>query len=383
MSKKRRLEFNDESTNAPPNKKQNIDSISSTISSRSFSNQEDQKQFQSIYQAVNDSNIVRQYFIPSIVLIQISEYATGNIVKCDNYAQCQHEILVLNEDNDWIGNSFKIETSKKYFSNQFKIFCSYDENSDSDNDSIHQQIFCEQCSKTKQQCSETSRKWSHSDRYDDYFDERQCQKYFIAIKCKCGQTIDKCDTHRSYCVCNFPTCEYDSGYGDCLYRSCSAHKRSKCNCEYEKDICSLQITTKKCRYDSDTYVCGDCVENMCECGDESCFRHKGSCNGFVICECKDECGEVIPNPKYVRCKMDKIKSKFICCIKCCDDISSRKLYCIHPDHVDTFNPFKCSHCKKWCGHMICSKCQVDQSKEFLPYLWQCNECRRKCIHSIQ
>eukprot|EP01084_Bolivina_argentea_P263893 446841_1 len=353
----------------PSAKRQKLESITASgarISSSLFSNMEDFNQFKSIYETINKSLLIKQLQIPEIILKSIAEYATGNILKCDNFNQCHNEIFVLNQHK---------QETRDYFYTQLN-----------DTDNLNKkdiQKFCNQCSNKLEQCD------IHYDNcpeecggdYSYYFDSFEyCNKRFMKHeKCQCGSTFDKCKNHRAFCdICQCNIC----------WSGCARfHEHWKTKCKgCEKDICANGLGVSHCR-NCYGYVCENCTGTICDCEYDSmwwcnvcssCFVHKG-CNVdhskyLVICNCKHDCNYKMC--EYCNCR--EIYPQWLSCLKCGKD-GDTKVYNIR--HIETDSVlFYCHKCDNSCGHMICNECdhEIDEFDEEVG----CQYCGTVCDHEI-
>ena len=61
---------------------------------RTFEDLDDEKQFQTIYEQINECEFIKSLLIPSELSKEIAEYSTGKIEICNN-DDCENEILLF------------------------------------------------------------------------------------------------------------------------------------------------------------------------------------------------------------------------------------------------------------------------------------------------
>ena len=122
-SRKRKLDQLDASQNVTnPAKKRKIDEmVESNGIPKRFSNAKDQKQFEEIVNAVEDSPAVTQSKISKDSSCILAQFATG-ILKVRANKKCQQEIWILNEHQD-IDGLIKDTAWFKYCSKSDSYFC--------------------------------------------------------------------------------------------------------------------------------------------------------------------------------------------------------------------------------------------------------------------
>eukprot|EP01084_Bolivina_argentea_P141726 249023_1 len=284
------------------------------IRSNLFCDECDQKQFQMIYQSLQNCKSIN--FIPSCVIYTISEFATGTIEKCDNYKKCQNDFLLLNQN--------KFQSNKQ---NDFSIFYFeldphiYIPESDEENTNKQQlwkdktnkiQLFCNECTKHLKGCLYWYKYHSLLDGclYDGFCWRRVV--YDKLLKCDCGRDIILCSRHTLECKdCKVLTC-YDSlctHYWEC----------GQCS----RDYCSQTQKSHECESCEQT-ICNDCIERICCCDHqwthEECIGTLDSnifSNDLGYCDyCKDIVCWICEynEPKKYKCNncMEEYEYKTIC-----------------------------------------------------------------------
>eukprot|EP01084_Bolivina_argentea_P263127 445247_1 len=205
---------------------------------------------------------------------EIAEYATGRIIKCDNYARCQNEILFLYED--------KLKPSKQ---REFRYHKSFQKDGKK-----RRQFFCNLCRDTLVVCGYQGCKTMYvANRYG----ERDCEN------CDGDNVTDVCYDHPTeiqYCSnCDSHRCsEHDFSWcGQCDTRYCE--------CEYvENDdgpeycgYCHSQLCRQcreiKCNRDGCKHVlCKKCFETQPDCGEcnpsAAMLAHKELCISLTLSE---------------------------------------------------------------------------------------------------
>lgn len=108
-------------------------------SSKLFFNSGDVKQFENIYNTMFKCHDIN--FIPTDIIYQISEYATGIVKKCENYEKCKQEIAILKENKlEYYPNGDYYYLRKKYLKQQENQI--YDILQNKGN---HIKLFCADC----------------------------------------------------------------------------------------------------------------------------------------------------------------------------------------------------------------------------------------------
>eukprot|EP01084_Bolivina_argentea_P254006 426919_1 len=211
MSSKRRLQLVPV-TPYPSIKKRKLNQTSHNIPySKFLFHIEDQIQFQLIYKALLESNVIKKYQVAAVSLEIISEYATGSIKQCDNYIECENEILILKAHAN-------IKTDYAIFKPPLSNI-----KTDYNNDlNKGYQIFCYQCNIKTKLC-----KFTKPYRMDVGGSlVNFCSKLFVPSQCICGVTFNNCDRHRRYClVCIKAYCSYE------------CHTVFKC-CVCRREVCN-------------------------------------------------------------------------------------------------------------------------------------------------
>ena len=87
-----------------PRKKRKLKHLNSELSSigicsNLFSHVLDEERFRDIFTAIYQSSLGQAHVIPSAIVVEISEYATGSLRKCHNHKHCNNTILTLHEYN--------------------------------------------------------------------------------------------------------------------------------------------------------------------------------------------------------------------------------------------------------------------------------------------
>eukprot|EP01084_Bolivina_argentea_P254005 426918_1 len=174
MSSKRRLQLVPV-TPYPSIKKRKLNQTSHNIPySKFLFHIEDQIQFQLIYKALLESNVIKKYQVAAVSLEIISEYATGSIKQCDNYIECENEILILKAHAN-------IKTDYAIFKPPLSNI-----KTDYNNDlNKGYQIFCYQCNIKTKLC-----KFTKPYRMDVGGSlVNFCSKLFVPSQCICGATF--------------------------------------------------------------------------------------------------------------------------------------------------------------------------------------------------
>eukprot|EP01084_Bolivina_argentea_P126018 223186_1 len=357
--------------NEPPQK---IQKTISSLSTSLFSNINDINQFKSIYNALNTSIIIKQYHIPTDIIKEISEFATGIILLCTNH-NCPNEVLILNSTKpkdllthfDCLSND---SNSEYEYQTMNSIQYIYNKPTDPNDLNTNTQIICKQCCpKFKNKCDKQS-----FDSDDILF----CSKLFYDNYCICGEQINHCNMHRAQCeFCKQDTCW--SGYGKCQ-SNCLLHKERQCvSCQ--KIFCQFVDGIMYCK-DCKKYVCKQCILKRCDCEKEEgmigCFTHK-ECVSFykhakhlIGCQCRFDCKE-----KTCCCwnefnANENEYESYVICIKC-DKIYSEQ----HVKYVW----FICKQCEEWCGHVVCMKCYP--KNQWRKIKSNCEKCDAKCRHKCK
>ena len=171
--------------------KMDVDSIKA-IKSNIFVHDEDHKQFQEIYNSVNEAQIVTNMNISSDICKVLAEYSTGTVKDCAN---CEEEISVLHGDK----SEFKrCDKSDKYWctkcmSNVIRHKCSGDCNNYLFGSNEYTECASYFCAKIiVHECVET-----------DTVTCRTCGNMYCELGCiphlydcwKCGGYVENCCVH--------------------------------------------------------------------------------------------------------------------------------------------------------------------------------------------
>eukprot|EP01084_Bolivina_argentea_P260709 440353_1 len=283
---------NHHTTEEPPTKKQKLNELSSNIQSKLFLNSCDNKQFQTIFNSIDNSQLIQQLNISHIISKEIAEYSTGNIEHCANN-ECKTEIFILNEyiENYECDHENSSELGFKYCYHSNKYYCKkcmeyavismdcecdywnqlyWPYNSDkctnincnriiSDCDcshSLNKPIPCSQCNKGNDQhiCY-----WCYeNDNYHRTMECIQCDKIF------CNDCVGFHDYDR--CICT--ECEQQTSAncgGNCgqkLNRLCHEEFRYYDDIEYI-DSCVI-CNSMFCESCGDLNYCIGCNQSVCE-----------------------------------------------------------------------------------------------------------------------
>ena len=128
----------------PEIKKRKLSSSSENMSSKCFTNNDNHKQFQSIYSTL--TNLSHLSHLSSLTITTISEYATGCVYKCDNYEKCNTLVCLLEADK----YESREENEFLYVEPQPRMF--------GEEDCNHAiQLFCGECAKLTRHCDYESR----------------------------------------------------------------------------------------------------------------------------------------------------------------------------------------------------------------------------------
>eukprot|EP01084_Bolivina_argentea_P079360 143973_1 len=357
MSNTRKRTFKDinmNDMNSNPNKKRKVSKTE--INSKLFLDKVDQNQFKMIYNSITNCDNINH--IPSSIIYEISEYATGIITKCDNYEKCENEIAWLNHDKNQ-----KNSQRDFYYFNPNEINVNKDKASMDSEDDDHQwifndifkdsnhkiQLFCSDCSKTLRQCTFMD-KISSEERYF-------CSGRYIndndLSKCDCDQQTKMCKQHRYKCEeCNVQMCQPPEIH---IKYECQYHRREYCylcNTEgiatrtriYTKSICMQK--GKRCEL-CDEFICDEHIidNEWCDCDDDhSKWTHNQCSSGCVI------------------------TSELEMCVKCMDMTCSRCLY----NEPMEYECLTCSGDYKY--QTFCVDCIWDVKEEVL-----CEQCGHELI----
>eukprot|EP01084_Bolivina_argentea_P157318 274147_1 len=295
---KRKL--NENNTKSKKRRKSNTEQ---KITSKLFSDETDQKQFQMLYKLLSNCKFIN--FIPSYVIYTISEFATGKFEKCDNYEQCHNEIAILNQH--------KLQSNEERDFSIFKHEWIRDKF----------QLFCNECTKYVEQCT-----------YVHWGDDYQCFTMIVhnnPSKCSCGRQIIFCSEH----LCECPDCKVLMCTQKDVWREeqCWYHLPEIC-AQCDQDISSYEPKRICCQK---TQVCECCKERICNNCIDRCFCDDRWCH--------KGCVGTLDKPENTDC------SRCICCVQ--------NLICLTCDYNEP-KTYKCNNCVDEDKYQtLCCDCQSD------------------------
>eukprot|EP01084_Bolivina_argentea_P269983 458968_1 len=220
-----RGEFEQESnTTIPPTKKRKImtntnDNEINQQLPRKFAHNDDEKQFETIYIAVNKSQFATEHKLCKPIVSLISEYATGQLQIC-YHTKCDNEIVRLNgDDND----------------NKYYTICK-----------LSERIYCSDCKKLVI-------------KRDSIRDDVECG-------CICCQQLI-ISSNYALCHCGYPCAimsddmclnDNDINDGDCC--CCPLYRCDLCSLEFCEDTwaCRDKEVWDGCCFECDRKACPDC-----------------------------------------------------------------------------------------------------------------------------
>eukprot|EP01084_Bolivina_argentea_P105364 188662_1 len=391
-SNQRKRAFACPNENNPPHKKRKLShdsTVTKQLKSSLFSHISDLNQFNKIYIGLYNCEIITQLHIPTSILQEISELATGHIFKCDNYENCQNEILLLNEykildsdDREFYYNNPE-ENEQKLQIEYDKYGClpfNYEEDSNT-----KVQIFCKDCKSHLRYCSfrlDETQTYGGPDFY--------CSRTFICdnnIKklnekldfCVCGKTITQlCEEHRICRYCKYPSCW--PTFEHRWVNQCHSHIGEICcgSCNKEGTFCENAEKDKKillCGSCGDG-ICDECVIAACWCAEgvvhEGCVYRNGEPT-LTLCECDmEECNEWV----CIDCGFPGGLLNCICW-KCGDNYPILDDHLIDESKIDLL---VCEKCEDICGHFGCDNCIKDVENVENVKKYKCMECGALCNH---
>eukprot|EP01084_Bolivina_argentea_P083365 150928_1 len=123
MSKKRSLDCESD-TNKPPLKRQKVGSNNHHKASLFFTHQLDNEQYQQIFNAIDESQIIKSLHITHSISRNIAEFANGQFKQCAN-DKCNNDISILHQDSIIYDNNHEncIKVGYKWCLSD-KLFCS-------------------------------------------------------------------------------------------------------------------------------------------------------------------------------------------------------------------------------------------------------------------
>eukprot|EP01084_Bolivina_argentea_P203646 347775_1 len=339
-SKRSFSKFNCENSNTeydePPTKKQKMNDSSLVISSKLFSDKSDYSQFETIFVAINNSQLTQQLNVYSGIIKEIAEYSTGTIHYCSN-KQCKKDIFVLNKDMEHYyyhgtaeqlgfeycpkSKSFYCEYCLKFLIIKYCNFsnCEYYQRDWPSNfetckctecDSIVYNCYCfdssinfpNLCNNNK--CQNKGEKiiicynCHHSTGWHGYYKAEPCLKCDELVCLKCSGYYNECER-----ICT--KCEQETNQ-KCGNKNCKKIVNLLCfetfECDYNDG--AFVVCCEKCKtvYCEECYMCEFCIgcEKMFCCGD-------GMFNEDLM---EYICEKCIGNTNYTMIKCDQCNNEY-------------------------------------------------------------------------
>eukprot|EP01084_Bolivina_argentea_P260708 440350_1 len=367
----------------PPTKKQKLNKPLNNLNMRSklFTNTNDYEQFQTIFNSIDSSSLIKKLNISHFISKEIAEYSNGYIKYCANN-ECKLEIFILNKYIDQYDYEHKNsqQLGFKYCYNSNKYYCNkcmelahispYNCQCDEWN-TLYFPLNCEKCT----ECDDII-----IDNINCYCESNQSFTPIPCAKCNKGQGVKLCyDCHTNdYMYPSVPGCikcgeifcndciGY-SEYNNCICKECEQNTNVKCggNCE--------NILNELCHYEFRYYDQMEGIENCNKCNNKFCDECYYSpilefCVGcdMSICEKCDE------NPKgfdseligYVcnECYIDTV----VACTKC--NVKYNLFYESNTYFISLNGEHKMRKClDEKCDKYICSNCIQSDKKNYFKF----------------